>query len=289
MKKIIQILNQPHPGYPGAISYFKTVAGISFSVFLILSLLQPFNIASRNIGGDPYLSALVYSFGAAITMSANFTWLLIFPRWFEPVKWTLGKELLVLIFQIVTIAVTIWAINIFRGNLPSTDKTYMRSLLLVINVGALPYIIATFVKHNYLLRRNLHEAQEINRNLQVNASEIRNKEFVDEALIIPRLTGKISLGEFLYAESKGNNLIICFIRQGLIAQNTMRCTLNEFMKLNNHLPKVFRSHRSFAINLDKVLSINGNASGYQVSLHPQAPAIVVSRSVVPAFKERVGH
>lgn len=288
MKKITHLLHQPHPGYTKA-GYFRTVAGITIVVFLILAIFQPFNIGDRNINGNPYLTALIYAGGAAITMSVSSLWLFLLPKWFERKNWTLGKELPVLVYQMISIAITIWLINIFRGTVPRGDATFSRSLFLVIAIGILPYILATFVKHIYLLRNNLQQAQQMNDRLKSETglhNDATAFQMPEKAVVtVPKLLNRILLDEFIYAESKGNNLLIQCEVNGILFQHSVRCTLNEFSLANKNNPQLFRCHRSFIINTQKILRVEGNAAGYQVKLHPELPGIVVARSNVEAFKK----
>lgn len=286
MKKLIQLLNQPHPGYtPG--EYMRTVARITIVVFLILSILQPFNIGQRNINGNPYLTALVYTGGAAVTMCIGIIWLYIFPRWFKQKGWTLGKELVVLCYQILSIAATTWLIHSFRGTIPEGDATFTRSLFLVIAIGILPYFIATFIKHIYLLKSNLQQAEEMNSRLKSEHAPAEQPVNATGNVIInvPKLLAKVPLNEFVYAESKGNNLMVQSEKENKLICHTVRCTLNEFSLANKELTQLFRCHRSFIINTQKILQVRGNAAGYTVQLHPQLPEIVVARSNVEAFKK----
>lgn len=118
--------------------------------FLILSILQPFKIGERNIAGNPYVTAAVYAGGAFLAMSLNGVWLLIFYNWFRPEKWTLGKELIVMICQFFSIGLTIWLINHLRGTFSPEDAGFGKSFFLAIAIGILPCIVATFGRHNYL-------------------------------------------------------------------------------------------------------------------------------------------
>ncbi|SDC63552.1 LytTR family DNA-binding domain-containing protein [Niabella drilacis] len=288
MNRLIHTLKQPHPGYGNLRIYFRTVLGIVLIVFLILSILQPFKIGERNIAGNPYITAAVYAGGAFLTMSLNAVWLLVFHNWFRPDKWTLGKELIVMAYQFFSIGLTIWLINHLRGTLRPEDASFGNSFFLAIAIGILPYIIATFGRHNYLLKHHLKEVAAFNEQLKALQAQSNGQVVAQTAagyLSIPKLDHSIAIDDFLFAESKGNNLVLQVCLNNRLQQYTLRSTLNDFAQANAHISPLFRCHRSFIINLDKVTQVQGNAAGYQVLLHPGLGPVVVARSSVPAFKK----
>jgi DNA-binding LytR/AlgR family response regulator len=45
-----------------------------------------------------------------------------------------------------------------------------------------------------------------------------------------------------------------------------------------HLPFLFRCHRAYIVNLDRVTNIGGNAQGYRLSLSNNPEVVPVSRA-----------
>lgn len=286
LNKIVYSLNQPHPGYYSLKAYFRIVLAITVIVFLIIALLQPLNIGQRNIQNNPFLTAAVYAGASAAILSLNAIWFLIFPKWFVQENWTLGKELLVAFYQFFSIAVVIWIIKHFRG--VATDESGIgNSFFLAIAIGLLPYLIATFVRHNYLLKQHTKEVAQLNQQLSVDQSTNTEHINSEKLLLIPKLESPVAVSDFLYAESRGNNLLIQSEQNNKPVVYTVRSTLNEFVEANRHFTQLFRCHRSFIINMDRILKVEGNAAGYQVLLHNQLPAVVVARSNVAAFRKKI--
>lgn len=290
-QKFSHILKQPHPGYQNLPGYFKMVAAISVVVFLILSILQPFNIGQRNINGNAYITAIVYAGGAALTMGIGAIWLLLFPGWFNNKNWTLGKDFIVFSYQLISIGFTIWAINNYR-NLED-ERGYGRAVFLVFTIGILPYALITFIKHNRYLKQSLKEAEQMNLQLKslqnAHHAEAGVSSVTDHPayLILTKSSVKIPVSEFLFAESKGNNLYINHTHQNRPKTEIMRCTINEFSENNLLYPSLLRCHRSYIINMDKVQKIQGNASGYQLVLSTDLPIVTVARSYVNIFKMKL--
>lgn len=286
LNKIVHSLNQPHPGYYSLKAYFRIVLTITVIVFLIIALLQPLNMGQRNIQNNPFLTAAVYAGASAVILSLNAIWFLVFPKWFSRENWTLGKELMVALYQFFSIAVVIWFIKLFKGT-AADDFSIGSSFFLAIAIGLLPYLIATFVRHNYLLKQHTKEVLQLNQ--QLSADQSANAENInsEKLLVIPKLESPVAVPDFLYAESRGNNLLIQAEQSNKPVVYTVRSTLNEFVEANSHFTQLFRCHRSFIINMDRILKVEGNAAGYQVSLHSQLPAVVVARSNVAAFRKKI--
>lgn len=106
-----------------------------------------------------------------------------------------------------------------------------------------------------------------------------------EYLNIPERDHPIDVNDFLFAEPKGNNLVIRVCLNNRLQPYVLRSTLRDFSQANAHIRSLFRCHRSFIINLNKVTQVQGNAAGYQVLLHPDLAPVVVARSCVAAFKK----
>ena len=268
------------------------VAAISLVVFLILSVLQPFNIGQRNINGSPYITALVYAGGAALTMCSGVIWLALFPQWFAPQRWTLGKDLIVFVYQLISIGFTIWAINSYRAL--AAEQGYGRAIFLVFAIGILPYALLTFIKHNRYLQQSLREAEQMNHQLKrlqeahlLSAHSNSTAQTITSYLILPKQEEQIPVTRFLFAESKGNNLHIHWLNGEQPHEIVIRHTINEFAANNAAYTSLFRCHRSYIVNLEKIQQVKGNAAGYQLVMHSYLPPVTVARSYVGTFRNMI--
>jgi membrane protease YdiL (CAAX protease family) len=101
MNKLSRYFNQP---YPKSNQNWLTVFIISFFVFLFLVLYKPFGLNSA----DQNIILLVSSYFAGVTFIVLFIHLILieafFKKAFEEEKWTIGKELLWLLWILIAIA-----------------------------------------------------------------------------------------------------------------------------------------------------------------------------------------
>jgi hypothetical protein len=281
IRRIRDVLSQLHPGYSDLNVYFRTITAIAVVVFMILSIFQPFNLNERNINGDPILTAAVYAGWAFLTMLLNTLWIVLFPKLFAPENWTLKREFGIIMYQMLSIAGSVWLLNIYRGVMLPGQTSYLRTLGMVFSTGILPYMVITFIRHNYMLRKHLAKAQELNDRL----TDIPDADEGQKHLVIPKIIPPVPPESFYFAESRGNNLHIFCRLNGEAAEYKVRSTISEFERDNSDVEALFHCHRSFIINLEKVTRVEGNAAGLRVLLHPSLPCITVSRTWVGAFYE----
>ena len=171
MSWILTVLRCPHPGYASFRIYFTVSIAIAAGVFFILSFLQPFNLGGRSIWSNPCFAALVYGGASYMTMLVNSFWLKLFPRFFSDEKWTLGKEMLMCVYQMISIATAIWLINSIREASPLNAHGYFGMLWIVVSVGFFPCLAVLLIRHIYLVKTRLRKATAMNINLMLDSKE----------------------------------------------------------------------------------------------------------------------
>jgi LytTr DNA-binding domain len=281
--KVWDIWKQKHPGYEDLRIYWRTITLIALLIFFILALLQPFGIAqNQNETLQTLKVAFIYALCAFLTMLVSTCWIVYFPRVFEEKNWTLGKEIIMIAYQMSSVAFAVWLLNQFRMGISPTLTSYLRTLVMVTAAGILPYTVVTLFRHVYLLKTNLREAQ----NISLTESLYNQPGMLPSGFIqLENLDVPLLVNEFLFAESKGNYLEIYTLKHGLLQKYTVRGSLKQFQDNNQSVSGLFRSHRAFILNLHSIVIIEGNAAGYQVQFHPEAPEVPVSRSKIDDFKE----
>lgn len=91
------------------------------------------------------------------------------------------------------------------------------------------------------------------------------------------------VADFVYAESQKNYTAICYCEQGTVQRVILRISLKAIEDTAKNNEQIFRSHRSFIVNLKYVLHAYGNSNGYQIALHNSSAVIPVSRSYIDRF------
>ncbi len=273
-----RFFTQPYPAHTDSRIYLRTISVISAVVFFILYVIRPFDWAEV-ADKDLFITAVVSSVATFLGMTLFYLWRYLFPSFFAERNWTLGREILLIIYQFTVVAGAVWLVRVWCGQywyIP--QRSYLFTWWVVSSVGAIPYILATSLKVIYHIRRYLADAISLNSELSTQQATRRVR------LLLPRDYGV--LDDFLYAESIDNYVEICWQSGGGICRQQYRCTLLELEECNPS-SLVFRCHRAYVVNLQKVLHVTGNAAGFQLLVHADLPTIPVSRSYVSAFKKQI--
>ena len=91
--------------------------------------------------------------------------------------------------------------------------------------------------------------------------------------------------EILSIKSSGNYIEVFYIKEGKVFRNILRCTLEKVTKQFDLYPFLFRCHRSYLINTDRIEKVKGNKRGYTITVTGLQEAIPVSRSRIDLFHE----
>lgn len=85
--------------------------------------------------------------------------------------------------------------------------------------------------------------------------------------------------DFLYAEVQ-KNFVDFFLNGDRVEHRQLRATLAS-MLADAKDKSIFQCHRSFIVNLNRILSAHGNSNGYQLTVGDDRHVVPVSRSYVP--------
>jgi len=99
---------------------------------------------------------------------------------------------------------------------------------------------------------------------------------------------EIAQEDFVYAEAADNYCILYFYKNEVLQKKMIRISLTELLK-QIQTAVIQKVHRSFIVNLKKVITYKGNSSGYKISLDNVERRITISRSyldkVLPVLKD----
>ena len=87
-----------------------------------------------------------------------------------------------------------------------------------------------------------------------------------------------SLSQFIYAQSEGNYVTIFYLDDSTLSRKLIRLSLKQLeVQFKNH-SQVKRCHRSYLINTEHIITIDGNARSLTIQLDKVPTSIPVSRS-----------
>lgn len=215
-------------------------------------------------------------------------------------NWTVGKEIIVILIILITIALGNMLYGKFFSMMPFTWNGFLFAFVSVLLIGIFPVTLHVLRKHNKLLKINLENAVAVNLHLQ--PTEIKTEtnlkipyedplpnmpdHIADEIKTVPKLIfiaenekDKVEIlpEQLLYIESADNYSNIVFIENEKIKKQLIRSSLKR-IETQVKLDHIVRCHRTFIVNLKNVKNVEGNAAGYKLSFNKDNYFVAVSRN-----------
>ncbi|MHB0755671.1 LytTR family transcriptional regulator DNA-binding domain-containing protein [Polaribacter sp. M15] len=281
MKIIKDWLNTPYYFNPSVLFKLKTSLTLGSFVFLFLYIFKPFSLASF----ENYLleyTATIGFFGAIASFLVLYIPPLLFTNYFHEDRWTIGKNLFLIIIAIFFISIVLW----YYTDIYKDDKDLERMSLPIFMfytylVGAIPVLLSIYLNERNLRRKRRKRVKEIK-------TYKEKKRLEKEKILIPKVTifsdNKkesicINTNNLVYVTSQGNYASF-FIKEedNEIKEKILRVTLTKIEKELENYSKIIRCHKSYIINTNYVDDISGNARGYLLKSDIISFPIPVSRS-----------
>jgi hypothetical protein len=281
-------LSDPYPFCPGLRKSLATALLISVFVVAFLGFFQPFDLHQVRGSGKTWF-ILGYGIVNFVVIMINMLLLpYLFPSFFDEKKWKVYKELLFLSWMLFTIGLGNFLYTKILFNYP--DDILMGFLsfqLYTLAVGIFPVIISIVLNYNHQLRKNLELAGSISTSLSPDRSgNIDDSQRITLSADSKKESLELPLKDILFIQSEGNYVIVYFREESDIKRSILRNTLkNTQEELGPHFPPLFRTHRSYIVNLSLVERIKGNSQGLQLYLPELEDFIPVSRAYIKKFRE----
>lgn len=247
---------------------------ISLCVTVLLLLLQPFSIASAEIG----IVASSLSYGL-ITLISIFFFNNVLKKiiYQQTKKWTIFNEILFILGLLLFIT-TLNYIYTIAINLSRWDfYDYLYWIKITISVGVFPTVLSVL----YISYHSTVEKIKQQFSYEQTAESNDTITFMD-SLGNNSLT--ICAKDFVYAEIKSCTLYINFMHNGVMKSHQMRSTICNIEKAICS-GDIVRCHRSFIVTIRYVDSAEGNSNGYRLYLKNCSDVIPVSRRYTLLIKE----
>lgn len=262
---MLRLLLQPFPFSTRTSRRLRTALGFGLFVFLFLFIFRPFGLNYLK-NGPLALAAFLYGLVCSTVLLSWFLLLpLVFPRIFRESSWTVWKEICHTLVCTLAVCCGNIVFTHFYFHVAFSGGLVLDFLWRTFSVAILPIVLMVLLRQIRLMRTFSRQASELDRQLSARDND-------PGPAAPPPPDG---LGEFLYAEAADNYVKVFY--QG--EQKLIRSSLKQLEEeLREHV-RVFRCHRTYLVNLDKIVHISGNAQGYKLHIEGVEPVIPVSRSL----------
>lgn len=276
---VFRILQQPYPLNESRRMRF--IQNLLFGLFvsLFLGIFQPFGI-----GEMPHFAWHIWGYGGVTTLSMfalNAFFIGLFPGYFREVRWTTGKQIAftmlnVGIIGLANAAYTSWAI----GDGMSLGRILFFEVV-TLGVGIFP-VAGSFIANQLLLEKRYRAgAEELNADL-ASATETAAPHHPDILTIKgDNQDESVSLHwhAILLVQAAENYIELVYESAGKTETKVLRKSMKQLEADMAPYPALLRCHKSFAVNLRRVVRTSGNAQGYRLHLDMGGLEVPVSRSL----------
>jgi LytTr DNA-binding domain len=305
MNNVKAILNRLYPLEERKPAQVKLAFLFGLVVFLLMYFVQPFG---NKTGSETLLLESSYA-GLLTFFSILFVFLGVyplFPHYFKEENWTVGREAILTLIIIVTIATANTLAGRFTWNIPLSISNWLRMIFYTCLVGIAPATVSILLNQARLLKKYRKEVCLINNRLHEipapifpDRTSLQQKmgydkdenpeafplitiqaENVKDNLVIPAST-------FLAAYSADNYVKVYYQADDLLKSCLLRTTLKKLEENALPFPEIVRCHRTAIVNMTAVKNLTGSAQGYRLQLDGLPDEIPVSRNLNQIIKEKL--
>lgn len=262
---------------------------ISVVVVAFLYLFKPTNLFYSIKINFTFLNCLMFG-GITLATASVFTNILpqVFKDFFHYKNWTVGKEIVFIIALLLSISTLNFLISwwVFYESTSFKVSFYFQALLNTFAISIFPVFMAISINLITSQKKAIQSSITVNSNINKQKKGLLKK----QDKIIINGYGKfesleLQASQLVFIESSGNYSDIYYLNDKLsLNKITFRITLHEIENQLANLPSFFRSHRSYILNINKVINSKGNAQGYQLTLEGvDDKQIPVSRAKISSF------
>ena len=286
----------------------SVIAGIC--VFVVLYFIKPFGI-NELTNKKIFILCIQYAMVTLIfSMLCNTAVPSVFPKIFNDAVWTVKHEIVFLIILVFIVALGNIAFTGFQSHSTISLQLVLKMLKYTFAIGLIPIVISVIIKQQQLLMKYSKGATEIetlispkhiSQNLFKNITDLpvadvilQNTDTVHKNTIptILQLHGNnlqealsVDADNFLFAEASDNYTAIHYLHNNLQQKVLYRTTIKNLENQTKEAVSIIRCHKSYLVNLNKVIHISGNAQGYKLHLEQNKVEIPVSRNLNSSIKE----
>ena len=253
--------------------------------FLFLYFFEPFNV-NKSEHKFPYVIICLIHTGVVIGTLLLF---LLGAQYVVKQKdqWNLGKEIGLMGITFVGIGVGNFLIRDFIYDNPYnwTWSIFFEEILHAFLVGALLYYL--FLSINFVRLKQKHEKEASHILLPPAAPSSTPASQVSFPTHTKEEIFTLDLHHFIFAKAEGNYVEVYSQNGEKPSRTVIRYTLKEMEEQLKAYDFIFRTHRSFLVNLHQVKQVSGNAQGLEVVVHGISEKIPVARGRVDTFSQAI--
>ncbi|MBL1279573.1 MAG: LytTR family transcriptional regulator DNA-binding domain-containing protein [Fluviicola sp.] len=206
-------------------------------------------------------------------------------------NWTISRQFFIISLLLFTITLLNYIFILLISINPKTFFSFdfiTHLFIKVIILGLLPTFFLTWVDYTVRLKQNLLQTQEHNQLLSKVISH--DKEDNHEMSFSSENKNEpihFNLNKLLFIKSEGNYVEIYTSNESSVEKNVYRASLSFLEDKLNKFEFVFKTHRSYIVNLHNIKFTKGDARNYQLFFDGLDINVPVSRAKFKEFNEKI--
>jgi len=279
-----EIFTKPHPLGLNIVRNIIGSIALGAFIFLFLYIFKPFGL---EVLSGKELVKLTCGYGLVTTTYLIIHWFIIVFLFHEKI-WTVWKDIANTLIIIAMIGLCNYVYHSIYFSRTFVFIKLVEFQLETLAISFLPVSLITLLKQNFLLKKYLQEAEAINQRKDQLFSDNRDDKIITISAQNPRNDLTCNGNDIVYLQALDNYVVIHFIKDSKDMKEIIRTTLKKVKENLNEYPNFFHCHKSYIVNLDKVLKVSGNAQGLRLHCDYIDEIIPVSRQLHKEFKHLFG-
>ncbi len=274
-KKNSNLLSQAYPFYYQGKELWLITVLLFFMTLLFGYFFEPFEVYQPEHKMGYFWITLIHSC-TPVFIVFLFLSLKMFPRLKD--NWNIKKEILLIsIFLLIVGIVQFLIRDVIYDNPNNWSLQYfyeeIRNTSLV---GILFTFILVPINYHRLNTRNIINANAFNTSKITAIISNKTTSYINEL--------DVDSKNVLYAKAEGNYIEL-FLSNG--SKTLKRLTMKSLGNILDSYPNYIKTHRSYIVNINQIVSVNGNAQGYKLQLKNCSDIVPVSRNMISTFNKKM--
>lgn len=208
----------------------------------------------------------------------------VFSNFFEEKNYTFGKDLLAHALMLLMLGITNGIYSKYAFSESTLNYVTIQEMILqTFLIGIFPLTFLTLLEHSRSNKSNVEASKQIANSGSLNKAEYAAKVNSNFHFSTDQEKVEVALKDFLFIEADGNYVRLYSHLNGSRTKTMYRATLKSIETDNTH-DNIIRCHRSYIVNLDKVVDVQGNAQGLKLKLNDCQELVPVSRKYISQVK-----
>jgi hypothetical protein len=277
---MLKILQQPYPHSDSDKRKLLLSLGAGFFIGLFLIYFEPFGSSEYHAPDKTQVLAGYGIITSLVMLFLYFVLPFIVPNFFKEDNWTVGREIIFVMLNIMLIAF----FNVLYSQITLPRVSSQAQLLSMVGYT---FILGIFPSAGVVLSNYIYYLKQYSQPPQPTLTS-EQPQIIELTLVAEneKDTIKMSSLNLLYIESSDNYSTVVFLKDGQILKELIRSSLTR-LESQISSNSIVRSHRSFIVNLNKVVKVSGNAQGFKLHLKETDFVVPVARKyseIVHRFK-----